>query len=91
VIYAQAGELAFKPRRQWHTFWNPDAAPCRILEIISPGGFERFFDELAAARQRPGFEPTQLDELAASYGLDFDLQSVPGLCAKHGLTFPTLA
>src|SRR5205085_2133398 len=40
VIYAEAGEFAFKPRGQWHTFWNPDDIPCRILEIISPGGFE---------------------------------------------------
>jgi len=39
VIYAEAGELAFKPRNQWHTFWNAGDAPCRILEIISPGGF----------------------------------------------------
>jgi mannose-6-phosphate isomerase-like protein (cupin superfamily) len=38
VIYAETGDLAFKPRNQWHTFWNPDDRPCRILEIISPGG-----------------------------------------------------
>ena len=57
VIYAETGEFAFKPRDQWHTFWNPDDSPCRILEIISPGGFEHFFDQLAAlmssARLRP--------------------------------------
>ena len=90
VIYAEAGELAFKPRRQWHTFWNPDDAPCRILEIISPGGFERFFDELGAAMDRPEFEPTRLAELGARYGLDFDLQSVARLCAEHGLAFPAI-
>ena len=22
VVYAEAGDLAFKPREQWHTFWN---------------------------------------------------------------------
>jgi quercetin dioxygenase-like cupin family protein len=90
VIYAQAGELAFKPRRQWHTFWNPDDAPCRILEIISPGGFERFFDELATAMQRPDFEPAQLGKLGERYGPDFDLDSVTWLCAEHGLDFPRL-
>jgi mannose-6-phosphate isomerase-like protein (cupin superfamily) len=46
VIYAEEGELACKPRGQWHVFWNPAETPCRVLEIISPGGFERFFDEL---------------------------------------------
>src|SRR6185503_1709408 len=40
VVYAEVGELAFKPRDQWHTFWNAGDEPCRILEIISPGGFE---------------------------------------------------
>lgn len=90
VIYVEAGELAFKPRRQWHTFWNPDDTPCRILEIISPGGFERFFEELATEMHRADFEPVQLEELGARYGLDFDRGSVPWLCAEHGLEFPLL-
>ena len=48
VVYAEVGDLAFKPRDQWHTFWNAGDGPCRILEIISPGGFEHFFEELGA-------------------------------------------
>src|SRR4051812_33268796 len=35
VVYAEAGDLVFKPRDQWHTFWNAGDEPCRILEIIS--------------------------------------------------------
>ena len=46
VVYAEPGDFVFKPREQWHTFWNAGDEPCRILEIISPGGFEHFFDEL---------------------------------------------
>src|SRR3954454_20282845 len=46
VVHAEAGDLVFKPRGQWHAFWNAGDEPCRILEIISPGGFERYFDEL---------------------------------------------
>ena len=46
VVYAEAGDLVHKPRDQWHTFWNAGDEPCRILEIIAPGGFENFFDEL---------------------------------------------
>jgi mannose-6-phosphate isomerase-like protein (cupin superfamily) len=45
VVYADAGSLVFKPRDQWHTFWNAGDGPCRILEIISPGGFEHVFRE----------------------------------------------
>lgn len=93
VIYGEAGDLVFKPRRQWHTFWNPDAAPCRILEVISPGGFEHFFDDLAAAMRDPGFDPARLGELGHRYGLDFEPESVPRLRAEHGLVnryqFPT--
>ena len=46
VVEAGPGDLVFKPRNQWHTFWNAGDEPCRILEIISPAGFERFFREL---------------------------------------------
>src|ERR1700716_2081107 len=31
TVYADAGELVFKPRGQWHTFWNAADGPCRIL------------------------------------------------------------
>jgi oxalate decarboxylase/phosphoglucose isomerase-like protein (cupin superfamily) len=36
VLIAQPGDLVFKPRNQWHTFWNAGDEPARILEIISP-------------------------------------------------------
>ena len=49
-----AGDLVHKPRDQWHTFWNAGDEPCRILEIIAPGGFEDFFDELCDAAARQG-------------------------------------
>ena len=80
VVYAEPGDLVFKPRNQWHTFWNAGDTPCRILEIISPGGFEEFFAELGQGVAPP--------EAGARYGLEFDLESVPRLCAQHGLTFP---
>jgi mannose-6-phosphate isomerase-like protein (cupin superfamily) len=90
VVYAEEGDLAFKPRNQWHTFWNPDEEPCRILEIISPGGFERFFEEFGAIMESGDFEPAQLIELGGRYGMEFDPESVPRLCAEHGLTHPML-
>ena len=82
VVFAEVGDLVFKPRAQWHTFWNAGDTPCRILEIISPGGFERFFAEMASGPPSP-------EEVGARYGLEFDLESVPRLCAQHGLTFPS--
>jgi mannose-6-phosphate isomerase-like protein (cupin superfamily) len=86
VVYGDPGDLVFKPRGQWHTFWNAGDEPCRILEIISPGGFERYFEELVDLRARP--TPEAVAEIAARYGLEFDMASVPVLCERHGLRFP---
>jgi quercetin dioxygenase-like cupin family protein len=86
VVYGEPGDLIFKPRGQWHSFWNAGDEPCRILEIISPGGFERYFEELVDLGERP--TPEAVGEIAARYGLEFDLASIPALCERHGLRFP---
>src|SRR5213083_952663 len=46
VLIGEPGDLIFKPRNQWHTFSTAGDEPARILEIISPAGFERYFEEL---------------------------------------------
>lgn len=86
VVYAEKGDLVFKPRGQWHTFWNAGEEPCRILEIISPGGFEHLFSEMAD-------DPEAMDGEAAAaldarYGLEVDYESIPRLCEEYGLAFP---
>ena len=88
VVYADAGDFVFKPREQWHTFWNAGDGPCRILEIISPGGFEHLFEELAAAMAEPEVDPAQLMEIGERYGVEEDPDSISRLCAAHGLTYP---
>jgi mannose-6-phosphate isomerase-like protein (cupin superfamily) len=87
VVYANVGDFVFKPRQQWHTFWNPDDAPCRILEIISPGGFEHFFDELGELREQ-GAGPEKLPALGEKYGLEFQPERTQEICEAHGLWFP---
>lgn len=87
VIYADAGELAVKPRDQWHTFWNAGDTPCRILEVISPAGFEHFFREFDAG-MRDG--TLDLPDLSRRYGIEFDLESLPRICEEHGLSHPML-
>ena len=44
-----AGQLPDKPRGLMHTFWNSGPGPARLLEVISPAGFEAYFAELADA------------------------------------------
>jgi mannose-6-phosphate isomerase-like protein (cupin superfamily) len=88
VVHAEVGDFVFKPRDQWHTFWNAGDEPCRILEIISPGGFEHYFDELGEVTSRPDFSPEMIVPVAEKYGLEFDFEPVAALCQEHGLTFP---
>jgi mannose-6-phosphate isomerase-like protein (cupin superfamily) len=93
VVYAEPGDLVFKPRDQWHTFWNAGDEPCRILEIISPAGFEHFFDQLAdqmaaAASGNPAAS-AGASALDLAYAIEFDYDSVPTLCERYGLVFPT--
>ena len=85
VVYAEAGDLVFKPRDQWHTFWNAGDEPCRILEIISPAGFEQFFHELDAIGGALKADPEALAELNERYGQEMRPDSVPELLERFGL------
>jgi mannose-6-phosphate isomerase-like protein (cupin superfamily) len=85
VVEAGPGDLVFKPRNQWHTFWNAGDEPCRILEIISPAGFERFFREISDLGGATQVEPETLAQLNARYGLEMLPESVPELLERFGL------
>lgn len=89
VVYAGPGDLIHKPRAQWHTFWNAGGEDASLLEIISPAGFEKYFEEVielvAASGGKP--QPEKIAPIAARYGLELDPSSIPALCAEHGLTF----
>jgi mannose-6-phosphate isomerase-like protein (cupin superfamily) len=85
VVEAGAGDLVFKPRNQWHTFWNAGDEPCRILEIIAPAGFEGFFKELSDMGGALQADPEQLGALNARYELEMDPESIPGLLERFGL------
>lgn len=84
-VFAEAGTLVYKPRGQWHTFWNAGDTPVRLLEIISPGGLEQLFRKLA----EPGgeYDPETLPALAAEYGCEVDFEATMPIAERHGLVF----
>jgi quercetin dioxygenase-like cupin family protein len=88
VVIGKPGDLVFKPRDQWHTFWNAGDGPARILEIISPAGFEEFFREIVSLGGVTGASPQTLASLCERYGLEMDPGSVPGLIERFDLRFP---
>jgi len=82
------GDLIFKPRHQWHTFWNAGEEPARILEIISPAGFEQYFVELIELGGSTKADPLALRALSERYGLEVNPQSIPELVKRFDLRFP---
>ena len=88
VVEAGPGDLVHKPRDQWHTFWNAGDEPCRILEIISPAGFERFFAELVDMGGVLNAGEQALTELCMRYELEMRPETIPGLVERFGLRFP---
>jgi quercetin dioxygenase-like cupin family protein len=88
VLIGGPGDLIFKPRNQWHTFWNAGDEPARILEIISPAGFEQFFAELVDLGGVTNADPQVLGALSERYGLEMNPESVPELLQRFELQFP---
>ena len=78
---AEPGDLVLKPRGVPHAFWNAGDAPARLLEVITPGGFEDYFAALAEVLP----DLARVAEVAQRYGLDVDPASVPRLAQEHGL------
>jgi len=65
TVTATAGAFVLVPRGTVHTFSKAGTAAARILMIISPAGFERFFEEIAGP---PDLE--KIMALAPKYNLE---------------------
>lgn len=82
-VEAAPGDLLFKPRGQWHTFWNASDEPASVLELISPAGLETFFRWLAGLDEFP--EPAVLAQKAAPYHCDVDEEATAVLMQRLGI------
>lgn len=87
-VVLEAGGYISKPRGELHTMWNAGPTEARMIEVITPAGFERFFVELAEIFEAGPPDPAALEPLAASYGLFFDPTWVPDLMQRHNLNSP---
>jgi quercetin dioxygenase-like cupin family protein len=86
VVIGHPGDTIFKPRKVRHTFWNAGEVPARILEVITPAGFEDYFLEVGEVFSQPGPpDPSALASIASKYGLAMERDSIPELIAKYGL------
>jgi mannose-6-phosphate isomerase-like protein (cupin superfamily) len=85
VVEAGPGELVFKPRGVWHAFWSASDEETDLLELISPGDFAGYFEELAPllSAEQPDF--AKLTEVQARYALRMDMESIGALMEQHRL------
>lgn len=88
-VVLSAGGYITKPRGEVHAMWNAGPTPARMIEIISPGGFEGFFRELSALVAGGPPTPQARLEIAERYGLEFAEPSwLPDIIHRFKLTPP---
>jgi len=86
IFLADPGDYVLKPRGIPHTFWNPTDRPARLIEIISPAGFEKFFAEAGELFKTSRPDPEKIQALSTKYhaSLGWD-ESIPELTEKYKL------
>ena len=86
VLTAGPGTLITKPRGVPHAFWNAGDTHARLLEIISPAGFEQYFEVMANLYASGPADPDRARDLQRRFHLDMDVASIPRLIETYSLT-----
>ena len=81
----EAGGFLFRPRGVLHALWNPTDEPAVTVEFISPGGLERFFEELGQLRLGGSLTQAGLIELSDRYDSRFHPELIPELVDRYGV------
>jgi quercetin dioxygenase-like cupin family protein len=86
----EAGGYIVKPAGEVHAMWNAGRAPARMIEIISPAGFEHFFREVCELLEAGTPSPDEGMSLAGRYGLRFaEPDWIPDVVRRFGLDSPS--
>jgi quercetin dioxygenase-like cupin family protein len=92
------GGFITKPRGQMHAMWNAGDTPGRIVEIITPGGFETYVRELGELLVEHSADTAtsnlhvlpEFQELADRYGLTYGTPDwLADIVTRYGLRSPT--
>ncbi len=88
VVLGSGGYIV-KPRGEVHAMWNAGPTPARMIEIISPAGFEDLFREIVDMTDAGAPDPERIGRLVTRYELQFAQPSwLPDVVARYGLTPP---
>lgn len=69
TFVASKGATIFAPRGVPHNYRNVGQQPARLMVILTPGGFEGFFEEVGALTPQQQEIPRVI-EIAKKYGLE---------------------
>lgn len=82
-----AGSWLVKPRSVPHAMWNLGERPARVLEIVVPGGLERYFEQIEPILRQKGPEWTaRYRQAADDYGLEILDDWTDELKERYGIT-----
>lgn len=88
VVLGPGGYIV-KPRGEVHAMWNAGDTPARMIEVISPAGFEAFFREYADLVETGPVDTARATELTERYALPLaEPDWLPDVIARYGLTSP---
>jgi quercetin dioxygenase-like cupin family protein len=91
-VVLRAGGYIVKPRNQVHAMWNAGSVPARMIEIISPAGFEGFFRGFADLNDAGPINLAEVAALAEDFGLPYAKPDwLDDVIARYGLTPPPTA
>jgi quercetin dioxygenase-like cupin family protein len=92
IVVAPVGSYVLKPRRVPHALCNMGAEPVWVMELLTPGGFEAFFDEyeeiaakLALGEMSEDEHRKARAELSEGYGLTWHDERIPEARARFGI------
>jgi mannose-6-phosphate isomerase-like protein (cupin superfamily) len=71
TFIAQKGTTIFAPRGIPHTYRYLGKTPGRLLCVITPSGFEAFFEEIGALSPQQQQDIPRVIEIGKKYGLEF--------------------
>jgi quercetin dioxygenase-like cupin family protein len=80
IVVAPAGSYVLKPRDVPHALYNAGTVPVRVLEILTPGGFESYFDayeEIASRTLDEEEHRRARAELGERYGVIWHDERIP--------------
>ena len=88
-VVLRPGGYIVKPRNQVHAMWNAGSSPARMIEIISPAGFEGFFRGFADLNDAGPIDLAAVAALAVEFGLPYaDPDWLPDIIRRYKLTPP---